>query len=102
MGEPIAVVGSPSRLWQLLRELTDMLGPFPPDRLNLDRFYHPDREHHGSTDVHGRSYLLAEDCRLFDAAFFNINPLEADGIDPQQRILLKTVYEAIESARSTL
>ncbi|KAJ5464099.1 hybrid PKS-NRPS biosynthetic cluster [Penicillium sp. IBT 31633x] len=112
MCEPIAVVGSacrfpggaisPSRLWQLLREPTDVLSCFPPDRLNLDRFYHPDGEHHGSTDVQGRSYLLAEDCRLFDAAFFNINPLEADGIDPQQRILLETVYEAIESAGSTL
>ncbi|PYI09963.1 hybrid PKS-NRPS [Aspergillus sclerotiicarbonarius CBS 121057] len=112
MGEPIAVVGSAcrfpggatstSKLWQLLRQPTDVLSHFPPDRLNLDRFYHPDGEHHGSTDVQGQSYLLAEDCSLFDAAFFNINPLEADGIDPQQRILLETVYEAVESAGCTL
>ncbi|KAE8153458.1 hypothetical protein BDV25DRAFT_136914 [Aspergillus avenaceus] len=112
MQEPIAIVGSacrfpgqsdsPSKLWSLLREPTDVRKDFPPERLNLNRFYHPNGEHHGSTDVQGKSYLLSEDYRRFDASFFNINPREAEGMDPQQRMLLETVYEALESSGHSL
>ncbi|KAG6356925.1 hypothetical protein INS49_014800 [Diaporthe citri] len=109
INEPVAIVGtacrfpgeasSPSKLWQLLKQPRDVLGQLTADRLNLRRFYEANGEHHGSTDVKdGASYLLSEDYRLFDAAFFNINPAEADGMDPQQRITLETVYEALESA----
>jgi len=110
--EPIAVVGSacrfpggsssPSKLWDLLRQPRDILAEFPKDRLNLDRFYHPRGEMHGSTDVKNRSYQLSEDSRLFDAEFFGISPAEAEGMDPQQRVLLETVFEAFESAGCTL
>lgn len=34
----------------------------------------------------------------FDAAFFNINPREAEVIDPQQRIFLESCWHALESA----
>lgn len=112
MPESIAVVGSacrfpaasssPSKLWELLRDPKDVLSDFSSDRLNLSRFYHRNGEHHGSTDVNGKSYLLSEDYHVFDASFFNSSPLEADGMDPQQRILLETVYEALESAGCTL
>lgn len=108
MVEPIGIIGSacrfpgacgsPSKLWELLSDPKDVLSSFPPGRLNLSNFYHQNGEHHGSTDVQNKSYLLSEDPRLFDASFFNVNPLEADGMDPQQRILLETVYEALETA----
>ncbi|EME79470.1 uncharacterized protein MYCFIDRAFT_93879, partial [Pseudocercospora fijiensis CIRAD86] len=108
MIEPIAVVGSscrfpggassPSKLWQLLKNPKDVLSTIPKDRLGLGAFYHEDGEHHGSTNVVAKGYLLEEDLRLFDAPFFNINPMEADAMDPQQRLLLETVYECIESA----
>ena len=105
---PIAIISSacrfpgqstsPSRLWDLLRSPRDVLKHFSPDHLNLSRFYNPDGEVHGSTDVQNKAYLLDEDSRLFDNAFFNINPLEAEGMDPQQRILLEVVYESFERA----
>ncbi|KAF5663828.1 polyketide synthase [Fusarium heterosporum] len=110
--EPIAVIGSacrfpgssnsPSKLWDLLREPYDTAKEFDAERLNLERFYHISGDTHGSTDVANKSYLLEEDTRLFDAAFFGISPLEASGMDPQQRILLEATYEAFESAGMTL
>lgn len=35
---------------------------------------------------------------MFDAQFFGVKPSEAVAIDPQQRILLETAYEALEAA----
>jgi acyl transferase domain-containing protein/NAD(P)-dependent dehydrogenase (short-subunit alcohol dehydrogenase family)/SAM-dependent methyltransferase len=110
--EPIAIVGSscrfpggatsPSKLWQLLEQPRDVLKEFDPERLNLDRFHHTNPEMHGSTNVINKSYILEEDTRLFDAPFFGISPIEAAGMDPQQRQLLETVYEAFETAGLTL
>jgi acyl transferase domain-containing protein len=111
-GEPIAVVGSacrfpggassPSKLWELLKQPKDCLREFPKDRLNLEAFYNKDGEHHGATDVCNKGYLLEEDSRVFDASFFNINPAEADSMDPQQRLTLETVYESLEAAGYTI
>ncbi|KAL2833070.1 putative polyketide synthase [Aspergillus pseudoustus] len=105
--EPIAIIGmgcrfpgqasSPSRLWQLLREPRDVSQEIPADRFNISRFYHPDGSHHGTTNVK-RSYFLSEDIRCFDSQFFGIPPAEAEPMDPQHRVLLEVVYEALESA----
>ncbi|TPX18368.1 uncharacterized protein E0L32_011743 [Thyridium curvatum] len=106
--EPIAVVGiahrfpggasTPAAFWDLLQHPPDNLSrPPPPERLNLSKFYHPNDDQHGSTPV-SKSYFLNEDVTVFDAPFFAISPLEAEAMDPQQRILLETVYEASESA----
>ncbi|KAI1312188.1 thiolase-like protein [Xylaria venustula] len=109
--EPIAIVGSscrfpggansPSALWKLLERPRDLCKDIPKDRFDTTRFYHPDGSHHGTTNVR-QSYFLEEDIRAFDAAFFNINPNEADSIDPQQRLLMETVYEALERGGHTL
>ncbi|KAL5944639.1 hypothetical protein ACKVV1_003447 [Pyricularia oryzae] len=114
MIEPIAVIGlanrfpggadTPARLWSILKDAasagaTDLSREPPPGRVSLRKFYHPDGDRHGRTPV-GKAYFLSEDLdpALFDASFFGISPLEAEAMDPQQRILLKTVYEASESA----
>ncbi|KAL5459023.1 hypothetical protein PMIN06_003013 [Paraphaeosphaeria minitans] len=104
--EPIAIVGSacrfpggansPSELWKLLESPRDVGVDIGPDRFDAKGFYHPDGSHHGTSNVL-RSYLLQEDVRLFDAPFFNLSPNEADAMDPQQRILLETVFEALEA-----
>lgn len=38
------------------------------------------------------------DALMFDAAFFGINPREAEVMDPQQRVFLECAWEAFESA----
>ncbi|KAI0423560.1 hypothetical protein F5Y09DRAFT_336482 [Xylaria sp. FL1042] len=107
MGQPIAIVGSscrfpggatsPSNLWELLKNPQDVLREIPASRFSTKAFHHPNSQHHGSMNVK-HAYLLDEGPRAFDRGFFSINPKEAEAMDPQQRILLETVYEGIESA----
>ncbi|KIL88416.1 polyketide synthase [Fusarium avenaceum] len=109
--EPIAIVGSacrfpggansPSSLWNLLKDPHDISVEIGPDRFDAKSFYHPDGSHHGTSNVL-RSYLLDEDVRTFDAAFFNLSPNEADSMDPQQRLILETVYESLEAGGHAL
>ncbi|RCI10044.1 hypothetical protein L249_8500 [Ophiocordyceps polyrhachis-furcata BCC 54312] len=103
--EPVAVVGvacrfpggasSPSKLWDLLCEKRDVQQNI--SRFNVDAFYDEDGEKAGCTNAK-KAYLLSEDIRKFDAAFFRTSPHEAESMDPQQRLLLETVYEATEDA----
>ncbi|CAA9957838.1 Acyl transferase domain [Pyrenophora teres f. maculata] len=105
--EPIAIIGSgcrfpgssssPSKLWKLLSQPCDVSREVPRDRFNVDNFFHADPGHHGTGNVRV-SYFLDEDVSKFDAPFFNIKQAEASTMDPQHRLLLETVYEAVESA----
>lgn len=105
--EPIAVIGSacqfpghsttPSKLWELLREPRDLLQTIPSDRFNAESWYHADSAHHGTSNV-TKSYFLAEDPKAFDSQFFNIPPKECEAIDPQQRLLMETVYDSLCAA----
>lgn len=107
LNEPIAVVGigcrfpggvnHPSKLWDLISSPRDVAQTIPLDRFNIDRFYHKDGTHHGTTNAR-ESYFLQDDVTKFDNKFFAIPPAEAEAIDPQQRILLEVVYEALENA----
>jgi acyl transferase domain-containing protein/SAM-dependent methyltransferase len=105
--EPVAIIGtgcrfpggasSPAKLWELLQNPRDIARKVPANRFNINAFYHPDGDHHGTTNVQ-ESYFLDEDITAFDAAFFNISPTEAVAMDPQQRLLLETVYESLDAA----
>ncbi|KAH7021066.1 LOW QUALITY PROTEIN: uncharacterized protein B0I36DRAFT_424926 [Microdochium trichocladiopsis] len=101
--EPIAVVSSscrittPHRLWDILSNPPDLSKEVPQNRFMAKAFYHPDGTHHGTTNSI-RGYWLEQDHRAFDAGFFHINGKEADAMDPQQRMVLEVVYEAMESA----
>ncbi|KAK2036658.1 beta-ketoacyl synthase domain-containing protein [Colletotrichum somersetense] len=107
LSEPIAIVGtgcrfagqvnSPSKLWELLTNPRDLTQEVPKNRFNAKGFYHPDGEYHGATNA-TQGYFLEQDHRVWDAGFFSITPKEAEAIDPQQRIILEVVYEALESA----
>ncbi|KAK4112601.1 ketoacyl-synt-domain-containing protein [Canariomyces notabilis] len=111
VSKPIGIVGAscrfaggvtnPSKLWQLLANPTDLSQKIPANRFNIEAFFHPDGEYHGTTNS-PKAYFLDQDHRVFDCSFFNIAPKEAEAMDPQQRMLLEVVYEALESAGYTL
>lgn len=104
---PIAIVGmacrfagdasSPEKLWQLCADGKSAWKAIPESRFAQKELYHPDNQKQGTTNVEG-GHFLEEDISLFDAAFFNFSSEVASTMDPQFRLQLETVYEALESA----
>ncbi|OQE38549.1 hypothetical protein PENCOP_c008G00808 [Penicillium coprophilum] len=108
---PIAIIGmscrfpedvtTPERLWQMCADGRNTWSQTKEDRFNLNRFYHPQGETIGSTNAKG-GHFLDEDISLFDASFFNFTAEVANAMDPQLRMQLESVYEAMESAGITI
>ena len=104
---PIAVIGIGCRLpggvtdldsfWEMMVEGRSGWGEVPADRWNAESFYHPNNEMIQSLNAKS-GYFLKQDISAFDPMFFNLMGHEAHGVDPQQRILLETTFEALENA----
>ncbi|NKI45064.1 type I polyketide synthase [Streptomyces physcomitrii] len=92
--EPVAIVGmacrypgevaAPEDLWRLVLDGVDAMTPFPADR-GWDLA--------DAAVGQGGFVSTAAD---FDAGFFGVSPREALSMDPQQRLVLETSWEALE------
>ncbi len=105
MNEPIAIIGIGCRFprasgveafWELLRDGVDAIAPMPSDRRQLYPFNNFDDAALEVINANWGGFLDSVD--QFDANFFDIDPRKAVVIDPQQRILLEAVWEALEDA----
>ncbi len=86
----------PTAFWDVLSSRRCVISETLADRWSHDMFLNPDKS------ALGQSYTFAagqlDDIWEFDPAFFGISPREAIQMDPQQRILLQAVWEAVEHA----
>ena len=95
-------VRSPSDMWKLLMAKgTGRSTKVPDSRYNIDAYLHPVNDRPGSFNVPG-GFFIEDDLDAFDPSLFDISPVEALWMDPQQRKLLEVVYEAFESSGTTL
>lgn len=103
--EPIAIVAvacrfpgapNPEAFWEVLSGGVDAIREVPEDRFDIDEFYDPDPDTAGKTYTRFGGFLDGIDG--FDPEFFGISPREAVWIEPQQRLMLETVWEALERA----
>lgn len=97
----VAGASNPSELWKNIAEKKDSQRKMPADRFNVDAFYHPLGANKGTTNAK-YGYFLDQGLNLFDNEFFKISGKEAEAMDPQQRILLEVVYEALENGKSNI
>ncbi len=104
--EPIAIVGigcrypgganSAEAFWNNLREGVDAVSPLTNQRWDHPRYFDAEVPSRGKT--YSPKAGLLDDVLRFDAEMFGITPREAECMDPQQRILLEVVWEALENA----
>ncbi|HBF29366.1 non-ribosomal peptide synthetase [Rhizobium sp.] len=103
----IAIIGLAGRypgaenvqqLWSLIQAGRTAIREVPPERWNADLHYDADGKQ-------GKSYSkwagFIEGADTFDPLFFQISPLEAENMDPQERLFVQTAWTALEDAGYT-
>jgi naphtho-gamma-pyrone polyketide synthase len=101
----IAIVGFSGRfpeaasndeLWKVLKAARDCHRTIPEDRFDWEAHF----DATGKKKNHSRIKYgcFINEPGVFDTAFFNISPREAENTDPAQRLALMAAYEAIEMA----
>ncbi|HEX6100801.1 MAG TPA: beta-ketoacyl synthase N-terminal-like domain-containing protein [Thermoanaerobaculia bacterium] len=103
--QAIAVVGMAGQFpqarnldefWQNLAEGKNCITQVPADRWSLQTSYQPGAAVPGKTNCQWVGALDEYD--RFDPLFFNISPIEAENMDPQQRLFLQSCWHTIEHA----
>lgn len=101
----IAIVGFSGRfpeaasneeLWQVLKAARDCHRTIPEDRFDWEAHFDPTGKKKNHSRVKYGCFI--NEPGVFDTAFFNISPREAENTDPAQRLALMAAYEAIEMA----
>ncbi|XP_010005332.1 PREDICTED: probable polyketide synthase 1 [Chaetura pelagica] len=104
-GDEIAIVGigcnfpggdGIDNFWKVLEEGKNCTVEIPPERFNVNEWYDPDDNKPGKICT-TRAALLNE-FNSFDNHLFGINNMEAERMDPQQKLLLECTYKALEDA----
>lgn len=103
-GGDIAIVGRAGRFpgarnvdefWDLLVSGRSVTGPLPEGRWSE---YSQDPVMSAKMREQNVQGGYLDDIRTFDNEFFGLSPLEAENMDPQQRIMLELAWEALEDA----
>ena len=90
--------GSPDldAFWRNLRAGADLIREIPADHFDYKPWYDPTP---GAPDkLYCTAGSFIDDVDKFDAAFFNVTPVEAEVMDPQMRHLLQVLVHTAEDA----
>ncbi|EDQ85743.1 uncharacterized protein MONBRDRAFT_28930 [Monosiga brevicollis MX1] len=82
--------------WEHLARGQDGVTPIPEERFAAQELRQLPA--HDPRHMPVQAAGLLEGANLFDAAFFNVSPREAEDMDPQQRLLLHQCYSALVDA----
>ncbi|RDW76453.1 uncharacterized protein DSM5745_06445 [Aspergillus mulundensis] len=82
--------------WQILHEGRDVVDIVPSNRWDVKTHVDPTLKRKNTSGTPYGCWL--KDPGFFDAKFFNLSPREAPQVDPAQRLVLMTTYEAMENA----
>jgi len=109
--EAIAVIGFAGRFpgsptmedfWTLIRDGGCAIGPVPGERWDQSRYVDAAPQKVPSPGCGASSwggFITGID--RFDPLFFGIAPLEAETMDPQERLFIETCWQALEDAGTT-
>ncbi|HHI94664.1 MAG TPA: polyketide synthase PksJ, partial [Gammaproteobacteria bacterium] len=86
----------PDAFWENLVNGNDCITSVSHSRPQINDFF--DKNYGEKSDSFPRWGGFIEDVDCFDPAFFNISPLEAESMDPQQRKALELTWSVIESS----
>lgn len=113
MHEPLAIVGincqfpgvnadieDVDAFYEMLIKEQTSIKEVPANRWDIDRYYDTDRQK--DDKIVSRKGGFLNDPQLFDAAFFEIAPIEAKQIDPQHRLFLEVAIRALNHANIPL
>src|SRR4030095_8397556 len=103
--EAIAIIGMSGRfpqarnveqMWRILVEGRDVVEEIPVERFDWRLYYGDARRDKSKSNCKWSGFIPG--VREFDPLFFEISPLEAEGMDPRQRLLLQESWKALEDA----
>ena len=105
-GVPVAIVGigcrfpggitDPVTFWRFLAEGRDAITEIPRSRIDIGHYFDARPATPGRIMTRWGGFL--DNIENFDPFFFGISPREAERLDPQQRLVLETAWEALEDA----
>lgn len=101
----IAIIGISGRfpmaddleeLWENIAEGKDCITEIPKELWEANDYYSPEKGMPGKAYSKWGGFM--HDIDKFDPLFFNISNIEANSMDPQERLFLETVYHTLEDA----
>ncbi|MCT4598831.1 MAG: SDR family NAD(P)-dependent oxidoreductase [Vallitalea sp.] len=103
--EPVAIIGISGMMpqsdnlemfYENLIEGKDLISEIPIDRWDYKAYYGEPTVGEKKTKVKWAGFMNNID--TFDPLFFNISPKDAELMDPQERLMLQTIWHTIEDA----
>ena len=88
-----------NQLWQQLKAGNNCISEIPAERWDWQDYFDPEKGKAGK--MYTRWGGFVRDVDKFDPQFFHISPIEAEVMDPQERLFLQCAYEALQDAGYT-